>query len=340
MPRRMRTPRRLATLPRVRLVPASFSLMLPTLVEEVPRGPGWLFELKWDGVRVLALREKGRVELWARSGARVTGRYPEIAAALAPLAGGDLALDGEVVALDAEGRPSFERLQRRMHLVRDVARAAAAVPATAYFYDCLALFGRDLRGLALAERKAVLRELFPAPAAVRYADHVEGDGTEFFAAACKAGLEGVVAKRVDSRYLGGRRTEWRKIKCVRRQEFVIGGYTDPKGTRALLGAVHLGVYDGDQLVYAGRAGSGLDRAALDELAARLRPLATERCPFTRGSPPRGPEHHWVRPALVCEVRFTEWTSEGLVRHPVYLGLRMDRRPRDVRAERPAPRPRS
>src|SRR5207247_1970271 len=252
MPRRMRTPRRLATLPRVRLVPASFPLMLPTLVEEVPRGPGWLFELKWDGVRVLALREKGRVELWARSGARVTGRYPEIAAALAPLAGGDLALDGEVVALDAEGRPSFERLQRRMHLVRDVARAAAAVPATAYFYDCLALFGRDLRGLALADRKALLRELFPAPAAVRYADHVEGDG-----------------------------------------------------------------------------------AALDGLAARLRPLATERCPFTRGSRPRGPEHHWVRPALVCEVRFTEWTSERLVRHPVYLGLRTDRRPRDVRAEHAA-----
>src|SRR5207247_4746737 len=120
----------------------------------------------------------------------------------------------------------------------------------------------------------------------------------FFAAACKAGLEGVVAKRVDSRYLGGRRTEWRKIKCVKRQEFVIGGYTDPKGTRALLGAVHLGVYDGDQLVYAGRAGSGLDRAALDELAARLRPLAPERCPFPRGGPPPRPDAHRARPGRV------------------------------------------
>ena len=329
----MRTPRRLATLPRVRLAPASFPLMLPTLVEEVPRGPGWLFELKWDGVRVLALRAGGQVELWARSGARVTDRYPEIAAALAPLGGGDLALDGEVVALDAAGRPSFERLQRRMHLVRDVARAAVRVPATAYFYDCLALFGRDLRGLPLADRKALLRELLAAAGVVRYADHVEGDGAAFLDAACKAGLEGVVAKRGDARYLAGRRTEWRKIKCVKRQEFVIGGYTDPKGTRAGLGAVHLGVYDGDALVYAGRAGSGLDRAGLDELAARLRPLTTERCPFTRGSPPRGPEHHWVRPVLVCEVRFSEWTSEGLVRHPVYLGLRTDRRPREVRVER-------
>ncbi|HYY06109.1 MAG TPA: non-homologous end-joining DNA ligase [Candidatus Limnocylindria bacterium] len=331
----MRTPRRLATLPRVRLAPATFPLMLPTLVEEVPRGPGWLFELKWDGVRVLALRAGGRVELWARSGARVTDRYPEIAAALVPLGGGDFALDGEVVALDDEGRPSFERLQQRMHLVRDVARAAARVPATAYFYDCLALVGRDVRGLPLADRKALLRELLPAHGTVRYADHVEGDGAAFLDAACKAGLEGMVAKRADARYLAGRRAEWRKIKCVKRQEFVIGGWTDPKGTRAVLGAVHLGVYDGDALVYAGRAGSGLDRARLDELAARLRPLATERCPFTRGTPPRGPEHHWVRPELVCEVRFSEWTSEGLVRHPVYLGLRADRRAREVCAERPA-----
>src|SRR5438876_985679 len=162
------------------------------------------------------------------------------------------------------------------------ARAAVRVPATAYFYDCLALFGRDLRGLPLADRKALLRELLAAPGAVRYADHVEGDGAAFLDAACKAGLEGVVAKRGDARYLAGRRTEWRKIKCVKRQEFVIGGYTDPKGTRAGLGAVHLGVYDGDDLVYAGRAGSGLDRAGLDELAARLRPLTTERCAFTRG----------------------------------------------------------
>jgi len=331
----MRTPRQLATLPRVRFVPASFPLMLPTLVEEVPVGPGWLFELKWDGVRLLALRAQGQVELWARSGARMTDRYPEITAALEPPGGGDFALDGEVVALDQAGRPSFERLQRRMHLVRGVAAAATKLPVTAYFYDCLALFGRDVRALPLTDRKALVRELLPGRGTARYADHVEGDGVRFFDAACQAGLEGIVAKRADSGYLAGRRTEWRKVKCVRRQEFVIGGYTDPKGTRTRLGAVHLGVYDGDELVYAGRAGSGLDRAGLDDLAARLRPLATECCPFTRGDPPSGKENHWVKPELVCEVRFAEWTSEGLVRHPVYLGLRSDRRPRDVRRERPA-----
>jgi hypothetical protein len=225
----------------------------------------------------------------------VTRQYPEIAAALADRPGGDLALDGEIVALDATGRPSFERLQRRMHLERDVARVAAAVPATAYFYDCLAVFGRDVRGLPLVERKELLRVQLPAPGAVRYAEHVD-DGPRFLAAVCAAGLEGVVAKRADGPYRAGRHADWRKIKCHHRQEFVIGGWTDPKGTRARLGAVHVGFHDAGELVYAGRAGSGLGDAHLEELFARLRALAVDRCPFTRGAAPRGREHHWVRPS--------------------------------------------
>ena len=305
--------------------------MLPTLEEELPRGPGWLFEVKWDGVRVLALRVGGRVDLWSRRGTRVTGQYPEVAAATAALPGGDLALDAEIVALDADGRASFQRLQRRMH----VARGTAPVPVTAYVYDCLALLGRDVRDLPLAERKALLRELLPARDTLRYCDHVEGDGRAFLEAVCRAGVEGVVAKRMDSPYRGGRRSEWRKIKCHLRQEFVIGGYTDPKGTRAFLGAVHLGVYAGKALVYVGRAGSGLDATGLDVLHGRLRRLATDRCPFSRGDPPRGPEHHWVRPDLVCEARFTEWTEDDQLRHPVFLGLRPDKRAAEVRRERAA-----
>jgi len=206
-------------------------------------------------------------------------------------------------------------------------------------YDCLALHGRDLRGLTLAERKVLLRALVPARGPLRYCDHVEDDGPAFLAAACGAGLEGVVAKRAGSLYRGGRRTEWRKVKCHLRQEFVIGGYTDPRGTRPHLGAVHLGVYDVGALVYVGRAGSGLDTAGLRDLYLRLRGLATERCPFARGGPPRGRENHWVRPELVCEVRFGEWTADHRIRHPVLLGLRPDRRPEEVRRERPA-RPRS
>jgi DNA ligase D-like protein (predicted ligase) len=251
-----------------------------------------------------------------------------VAAAIDRLAGGYLALDGEIVALDEQGRPRFQLLQRRMH----TSRHAGRVPIIAYFYDCLALWGRDLRGLPLRDRKALLRELVPAVDPLRYTDDFTGDGERFFRAACAAGLEGVIAKRADCPYRGGRRPDWRKIKCQRRQEFVIGGYTDPKGTRAHLGAVHLGVYDGDALVYVGRVGSGLDAADLRDLHRRLHALDIDACPFTRGELPRGREHHWVRPELVCEVRFTEWTGDGAVRHPVFLGLRDDKRARDVRRE--------
>ena len=313
--------------------------MLPTLVDELPTGPGWLFELKWDGVRVLALRAAGRVELWSRSGRRVGTQYPEVTAGIAPLPGEALALDAEIVALDEQGRSNFERLQRRMHVTRGIEAVARAVPVTAYVYDCLVLSGRDLRSLPLVERKALLREVVPRRGRVRYCDHVAGRGRAFLDAACAAGLEGVVAKRGDSPYRGGRRMEWRKIKCQRRQEFVIGGYTAPQGTRVYLGAVHLGVYEDGVLVYVGRAGSGLDTAGLRDLHARLAPLAVARCPFTRGSPPCGPAHHWVRPELVCEVRFSEWTGDGRIRHPVFLGLRADKRPTEVGREAP-PRPRS
>jgi DNA ligase D-like protein (predicted ligase) len=316
-----------------RLTSADLAPMLPVLVEVLPAGPGWLFELKWDGVRVLALRVGGRVELWSRLGRRVTRQYPEIAAAVATLAGGDVALDGEIVALDEVGRPSFERLQRRMHLERDVARVAATVPATAYFYDCLIHSGRDVRRLPLVRRKELLRALLPARGVIRYAEHVD-DGPGFLAAVRAAGLEGVIAKRADGPYRTGRHAEWRKIKCHRRQEFVIGGWTDPKGTRAHLGALHVGFYADGALVYAGRAGSGLGDEHLGDLFVRLRALASERSPFTEGPAPRGREHHWVRPELVCEVRFTEWTSEGVLRHPVYVGLRVDRDATTVCRETP------
>jgi len=318
-------------LPRAPLTFAAFPFMLPVLVDEVPEGPDWVFELKLDGVRVLALRAHGRARLCSRNGLDVTGQYPEVAAAIDRLPGEDLMLDGEIVALDEQGRPSFQLLQRRMHTTRPV----ASVPIVAYLYDCLALRGRDLRGLGLRDRKARLRELVPAIDPLRYTDHFEGDGERFFRAACEAGLEGVIAKRADGPYRGGRHPEWRKIKCQRRQEFVIGGYTDPKGTRAHLGAVHLGVYEDDALVYVGRAGSGLDEAGLRDLHRRLHAREVATCPFTRGEPPRGREHHWVRPELVCEVRFSEWTTDGHLRHPVFLGLREDKRPEEVRRERAA-----
>jgi bifunctional non-homologous end joining protein LigD len=321
-------------LPPARLRPAELPLMLPTLVERPPSGTGWLFEIKWDGVRVLAVRAGGAVRLFSRNGRDMSARWPEVTRAVAALPGGDLALDGEIVALDAEGRPSFHRLQRRMHATRGVAAAATATPVTAWVYDCLALDGRDVRRLALHERKQLLAALLPTAGPVRYCDHVEGQGAQFLEAACAAGLEGVVAKAAASPYRGGRSRQWQKVKCTLRQEFVIGGYTDARGTRPGLGALHLGVWERGRLAYVGRVGSGLDDAALGALRRQLDTLATERAPFTEGRAPRGRAHHWVRPVLVCEVRFAEWTPEGHLRHPVFLGLRPDRRARDVRRERP------
>jgi bifunctional non-homologous end joining protein LigD len=327
-------------LPPARLAQPS-PLMLPTLVTDVPRGRGWLFEIKWDGVRVLLVRRDGVVTLVSRSGEDVTRRYPEVATAAAELPGGDLALDGEVVALDTGGKPSFARLQRRMHLTspRAVAAGVRDTPVTAYVFDCLAVCGRDLRRLPLAERKAVLRDVVSARGVVRFLDHVDGDGPAFFEAVSEAGLEGIVAKRAASVYRGGRSSEWRKVKCHRRQEFVVGGWTRPRGTRAYLGALHLGVREGGGLLYVGRVGSGFDDRTLRQLHEALGPLAVERCPFTGGAPPHGGDHHWVRPELVCEVRFTEWTDDRQLRHPVFLGLRADKPAGAVRRERDV-RPRS
>jgi bifunctional non-homologous end joining protein LigD len=317
--------RRLAALRLPRLVPeaAALPLMHPTLVASVPAGPGWLLELKWDGVRVLALRAGGAVRLVARRGGEVTRVYPEVAAALAALPGGDLALDGEIVVLDASGRPSFPQLARRIHLAAAPAIAAAArtTPVTAFVFDLLVLDGRDCRALPLEVRKALLRALVPSAGALRYCAHVDDDGPAFFAAVCREGLEGVVAKRADAPYHGGRSRAWLKVKCRRVEDFVIGGWTDPRGSRPGLGAVHLGRREGRDLVYVGRVGAGLSERQLADLEARLRRLAAARCPFTRGDPPRGPGHHWVRPTLVCTVRFTEWTADGKVRHPVFVGLR-------------------
>jgi len=323
---------------------AGLSPMLATLIDEPFSDPDWLFEIKYDGVRVLAERDGERVTLAGRSGQDFTPRYPEIVDALRALPVTRFLIDGEIVALDAAGRPSFQTLQLRMHLTRpaDVARARGAVPVTGVFFDLLALDGHDLRGLPLVERKRFLSLVVPAQGIVRFGGHVAGDGKAFLEAACARHLEGIVAKLASSRYTSGRSRDWLKIKCQLRQEFVIGGYTEPQGSRAYFGALHLGLYDGDRLVYASKVGTGFDDRTLTDVWAKLRPLERPTSPFDAGTPP-GRGHHWVEPRLVCEVRFTEWTEEGGLRHPAFMGLRDDKRPEECRREvpvhvaRPTPR---
>jgi bifunctional non-homologous end joining protein LigD len=307
--------------------------MLATLAQRPPEGADWLFEIKYDGVRVLAERDGDAVSLLGRSGQVMTGRYPEIVSALRALAFGRFLMDGEIVALDARGAPSFQRLQARMGLTRpdDVARAMATVPVEAVFFDCLALEGHDLRRVPLAGRKACLQRALPPLGVARFGDHVEGSGPAFLEAAAVARLEGIVAKRRASAYVPRRSDAWLKIKCQRRQEFVVGGYTDPQGSRARFGALHLGLYEGGRLVYASKVGSGFDGPELDRLWRRLEPLRRETSPFETGTP-AGRGHHWVEPRLMAKVRFTEWTRDGGLRHPTYLGLRDDGRPEDCRRE--------
>jgi len=269
------------------------------------------------------------VELIGRSGQVMTGRYPEVVAALGALPVDRFLVDGEIAALDAAGKPSFQRLQSRMGLTNphDIERAMAFVPVVGIFFDCLMLDGHDLRRLPLVARKALLAKLLPSVGPIRYGGHVLTNGDAFYRAASDAHVEGIVAKKVDSSYTGGRSRDWIKIKCHRRQEFVVGGYTDPQGSRPYFGALHMGVYEGGQLVYVSKVGTGFDEKTLRSLWDALQPLARATSPFATRSP-TGRGHHWVEPRLVCEVRFSEWTDDGGVRHPTFLGLRRDKRPEE------------
>ncbi len=321
--------------PERELKPKQVPLALATLADRPPSGPDWCFEIKYDGVRVLAWRNDDDVQLVSRSGENVTGRYPEATAALGALAAPKFLLDGEIVAEDERGRPSFERLQARMALTRprDIEAASTQVPVRGMFFDCLGLEGHDLRDLPLAQRKELLGRVLPPLGTVQRCDHVLEHGEAFLAAASEMGLEGIVAKRLSSRYSGKRTLDWLKIKCDRRDTFVIGGFTEPKGSRARFGALHIGVYEGAKLVYVSKVGTGFDTAGLDAIAKVLEPLKRATSPFDEGTP-TGKENTWVEPKLVCEVRFTEWTREGGIRHPTFMGLRPDVKPRDCRREEP------
>jgi len=329
--------RRLAELgaPRGDIAPSGDLLMLATIVEETPSDPAWLFEIKYDGVRVLASRAGDEIELRGRSGQLVTTRYPEVTAALRALPLKSFVLDGEIVALDDRGRSSFQRLQERMGLTRpaDVERVRGEVPVSAVLFDALGLDGRDLRRLPLEARKECLKLLVPPRGVVYFGDHVLEHGADFLAAACEQGLEGVVAKKRDSLYAAQRSRDWRKIKCQLRQEFVIGGYTAPQGTRAHFGALHLGLYDRGELVYVSKVGTGFDVRTLKDISGKLRQLERPTSPFVRGTP-AGRDHHWVEPRLVAEVRFSEFTRDGGIRHPSFLGLRDDTRAEDCVRETP------
>ena len=311
-------------------------LMLATLQERPFSGADWIFEIKYDGVRVLAERRGESLEMVGRNGTLITNRYPELRDALKRLPADYFVIDGEIVALDERGQPSFQKLQARMHLTNayDIERAAMAVPVEGVFFDCLAFEGHDLRSLPLIDRKECLKQFLPPLGRARYSDHIEKAGQAFFDAASERGLEGIVAKKIRSRYTGGRSRDWIKIKCQRRQEFVIGGYTDPQGGRSYFGALHLGIYQGEKLIYVSKVGTGFDSKLLRSVWDKMQPLKRATSPFEVKTP-IGRGNHWIDPKLVCDVRFSDWTDDGGIRHPAFLGLRTDKKPEECLKDEPA-----
>jgi bifunctional non-homologous end joining protein LigD len=298
---------------------------LATLVKSPPSGDEWLHELKFDGYRIGCAISKGRIILYSRNAKDWTAAFPEIVHAIAKLNVTDALFDGEIASVLPDGRTSFQSLQK--------AGVEAARGTIVYFiFDLLRLNGERISELPLEQRKDKLRRLLGRRTAgrLRYSAHINGQGEAFFSEACRAGLEGIISKRRDLPYRPGRHSGWLKTKCVRRQEFVIGGFTDPEGMRAGLGALLIGYYAGERLVFAGKVGTGFTQKSAVDLRKRLDAFEQRTCPFM--PEPQGPlrrHAHWVKPVLVCEVEFTEWTGDGKVRHPSFQGIRDDKDARDV-----------
>ena len=314
--------------------------VLPAFVEPMkakpatilPEGKGWLYELKFDGYRFLGGKAGREVRMWSRAENDFTARFPKVAAALGDLKAASALVDGELVVPDEKGRPSFQLIQN----------AGDTTPVSAFLFDLLELDGTDLRSLPLDERRARLAEILPAKSTVlHFSTALAGSSESILAEVGERGLEGVIAKRRDSTYEAGRRSgAWVKVKCLLAQEFVIGGFTPPKGSRPHFGALLVGYYRGKKFIYAGKVGTGFDDATLTALIRKMHSQLMTKCPFA--SLPTGPSRWgsrftraqfasctWLKPTLVAQVRFAEWTSDGVLRQPAFLGLRDDKRATEV-----------
>jgi DNA ligase D-like protein (predicted ligase) len=297
--------------------------MMAVLTDERFSDPDWLFERKLDGIRCLAFKAEQRVRLRSRNDLSLNGRFPEIVEALETDPVTDVVLDGEIVAFDG-AQTSFARLQQR---------GERPTPVFLYVFDILRVGGEDVTDQPLRARKALLRRSLTFAGPVRMTPHRNRDGEAFFAEACRKGWEGLIAKRADAPYTHGRSRDWLKFKCSAEQELVVGGYTAPRGSRTELGALLLGYYADGALRYAGKVGTGFTRATLRELSDRLGGLRRDTSPFA--DEVRERSARWVEPQLVAQVGFSEWTRDGRLRHPRFLGLRDDKPARDVVRELPS-----
>src|SRR5215468_3804558 len=322
-------------------LPGWIKPQLSKLVDQPPDGTGWLHELKFDGYRMHARLDRGAVRLLTRTGLDWTSKYPAIAAAIASLPARQVYLDGELCGVRPDGTTSFS-------LIQNASETGNSGALVFFLFDLLHLDGEAIAPMPVTERKERLRALLPdAGSPLHFSDHQIGRGRAFYDHACTLKVEGIVSKRIDAPYAPGNRGLWLKVICLNREEFVVVGWTDPEGSRPWLGALLLGYYDPDgRLVYAGRAGTGIDHAELEHLWRRLQPLAVSKMPLDEpprrdsrfGSPLTLSRVHWVRPELVAEVKFLSWTEDNLLRQVVYEGLREDKPAAKVRRATPYPKP--
>lgn len=325
--------RRISRLPGARkaAMPEFVSPQLATLIDKPPVGDEWFHELKFDGYRLLCHLNRSQVRFWTRNQKDWTAKFPTLGKAVKALKLGSTILDGEVVALDASGRASFQKLQNALH-------KNAGAGLVFHIFDVIYLEGFNLTRCPLYERKRVLAELFESvneSSPLRFSDHIEGNGAQFFKEACKHGIEGIVSKLANSPYESTRSRNWLKIKCLKRQEFVIAGYTlSDKGIP--FSSLVLGVYEKGKLIYAGRAGTGFSNQMRVDLKKMLDKLGRNTRPFEQiPNDPGLRRAVWAEPKLVGEVAFTEWTDENIIRHPSFQGLREDKKATDVVREEPS-----
>jgi len=306
---------------------------LATLVSEPPPGDEWLHELKFDGYRMLCYLTRGKARFLSRNGKDWTEKFPNLLEALKKFPAATAILDGEIVILDKEGRSSFQKLQQAMK--------TSSSPFIFEIFDLVYVDGWNLTGTPLRKRKALLQELLTSDKVkgtrgqLKYSDHVEGNGPQVFKQACEHDIEGIVSKLADSTYESTRSRNWLKTKCIKRQEFVIAGYTPSKKAFPGFGSLILGVYDKGKLVYSGRVGTGFSIKQRLEIQKKLDRISQASMPFAvRPKDPGLREAHWAKPLLVAEVEFTEWTADGSIRHPSFQGLREDKKPAEVVREEP------
>ena len=301
--------------------------MLATLVDKPFSDPEWLFETKWDGVRAICFIKNGKARFVSRNQNELTAQYPELANIVDAVGSQRAILDGEIVALDEKGVSRFQLLQPRLGRKHssEIARLAAKNPIAYYVFDLLYLDGFDLSRCQLIDRKELLEKTLKSSKNVRFSDHIIGAGEALYKEVARIPLEGIVAKRITSPYLQKRSRDWLKIKTVQESEVVIGGYTQPRHSRSYFGALVVGLYDHGKLHYVGHIGGGFNERSLEQIYKLLQSLKSNKCPFV-DEPPTNEPVQWVKPKLVAQVKFAEWTAERRLRQPIFLGLRQDKKP--------------